>query len=549
MRACKILRSTLCYLLVAVTILTPEFAVAQETGARGKAREVALQMIPDDSAVALICFPANAMRAPATQMLPVEVASAAGLKYLGIDPADVDILVAAGRFPERAMPTGALVIRTTKPIDTDAIPMELTGRRRVDELNGKTYWKTDKGMNWLFLNDKTVVIGLQSMIKAMASRKGTLDTPLKKHLAAGNPQSVNLVVALAPFRPMLNQQLEQAPLFPDGLEQLKSIPEDTEAIELRINASQSLSGQLAIHGKDASAAQRIENTIDSALNAGRKMMLEKLDDIAPDDPVMQASAKYAKRMSDSTMNMLRPERTGNKLTLGATAGQESQVVVISTLIALLLPAVQAAREAARRAQSVNHSRNIMLGLLKYETVHGEFPAHAMYVDGKPALSWRVAILPLLDQKELYDKFHLDEPWNSPHNKKLIPLMPTVFQHPSSSAKEGYTHYKGLKGEKCFFTGDNRTRKLRRFTAISGKIAFLAADEASIWTKPEDLIYDSRNPLRGLGSLYSSRKLFAVTYCDGAIRMIGKDIDPDEFRAAAVLNVSERDLPVPPGYGR
>ena len=535
----KAFRSALCYILVASTILTPELVLAQEAGAREKARQVALQMIPDDAAVGLICFPSAAMRAPATQMLPVEVASAAGLEYLGIDPADVDILVLAARFPERAMPTGALVIRTSKPIDTEAIPMELTGRRRVDELNGKPYWKTDQGMNWLFLNDKTVVIGLQSMIKAMASRKGTLDTPLKKHLAAGNAQSVNLVVALDPFRPMLDQQLAQAPPLPDGLNELKSIPDDADAVELRIDASEDLSGEFAIHAIDGGAAVRMEETIERALSVGRKMMLEQVDEAATGDPVMEASAKYAQRMADRTMGMLRPKRDGIKLTLGAASGEQGHVVIIAMLVTLLLPAVQAAREAARRTQSLNNSKQIILGLLNHEAATLEFPAHAIYADGKPTLSWRVAILPYLDEKELYDKFHLDEPWNSPHNKELIPLMPDVFRHPSSKAELGLTHYQGIQGENCFFTGDKTARKMGQITdGTSRSIALVAADEAVAWTKPDDFDFNARDPLKGLGGLHGGVEVFEATYCDGSVRHISKDVDAEFMRSAATVDAGD-----------
>ena len=98
---------------------------------------------------------------------------------------------------------------------------------------------------------------------------------------------------------------------------------------------------------------------------------------------------------------------------------------------LMFPAVGAAREAARRAQCTNNLKQIGLAMHNYVAAHNNaFPAPALPgKDGKPALSWRVALLPYLEQQSLYDRFHLDEPWDSPHNKALIKEMPAVFTCP------------------------------------------------------------------------------------------------------------------------
>ena len=81
---------------------------------------------------------------------------------------------------------------------------------------------------------------------------------------------------------------------------------------------------------------------------------------------------------------------------------------------------------------------------------GRFPAHANYNEsGKPLLSWRVHILPYLEAGHLYEQFHLDEPWDSEHNRQLIAKMPTSYLDPSSpkyTAEMGHTHYLGIKGE-------------------------------------------------------------------------------------------------------
>src|SRR5437588_6801844 len=101
------------------------------------------------------------------------------------------------------------------------------------------------------------------------------------------------------------------------------------------------------------------------------------------------------------------------------------------MVALLLPAVQAAREAARRAQCTNNLKQIGLAMHNYHSSNNCFPpAFTTDRDGKPLLSWRVLLLPYLECSSLYANFHLDEPWDSPHNRPLVNQMPSVFACPS-----------------------------------------------------------------------------------------------------------------------
>ncbi len=126
-------------------------------------------------------------------------------------------------------------------------------------------------------------------------------------------------------------------------------------------------------------------------------------------------------------------------------------------IALLLPAVQAVREAARRAQCTNNLKQIGLALHNYHSATNGFPAAAITSkDGKPLLSWRVAILPFIEQQNLYNEFHLDEAWDSPHNKALIARMPKTYLCPTAPVRqEGTTTYKAFVGGGALSTWPSR----------------------------------------------------------------------------------------------
>ncbi|HWB00846.1 MAG TPA: DUF1559 domain-containing protein, partial [Pirellulales bacterium] len=111
----------------------------------------------------------------------------------------------------------------------------------------------------------------------------------------------------------------------------------------------------------------------------------------------------------------RPTVSGDRLILEQAS--------MTALAKLLTPPVEAARIPAVRARSMNNLKQIMLGMFNYVDAHRDsaaFPPRAIYSkDGKPLLSWRVQLLPYVDAKALYDEFHLDEPWDSEHNRKLI----------------------------------------------------------------------------------------------------------------------------------
>ena len=79
---------------------------------------------------------------------------------------------------------------------------------------------------------------------------------------------------------------------------------------------------------------------------------------------------------------------------------------------------------------MNNEKQIALAMHNYHAANDHLPPAAIKDKaGKPLLSWRVAILPYLEQAALYNKFHLDEPWDSPHNKALIASMPAVYACP------------------------------------------------------------------------------------------------------------------------
>ena len=218
------------------------------------------------------------------------------------------------------------------------------------------------------------------------------------------------------------------------------------------------------------------------------------------------------------------------------------------LPALLLPAIQAARESARRVQSMNNLKMVGLALHNHSDTYRVLPAanslgHSMSADGvlpegAEGLSWRVHLLPFMEGAYLYEQFHLDGPWDRPHNKNLIPQMPAIYQSSSFNLEPGMTPYVALlnppgddeRRNTIFGDGRSRTGFAQIPDGLSNTIVVVEAhpDQAVVWTKPEDLVYDPNNPLAGLEGARPGG--FNVLFMDASVQFISNDIDPQTFHA-------------------
>ena len=208
------------------------------------------------------------------------------------------------------------------------------------------------------------------------------------------------------------------------------------------------------------------------------------------------------------------------------------------LVAMLLPAVQAAREAARRAQMVSNMKQVLLATHLYAAGHGNvFPPQAICdPEGKPLLSWRVMLLPYLGQEALFREFHLDEPWDSEHNRPLVARMPAVFANPSADPQAvaaGLTTVQVLTGGNTLFAVPDKGVHIRDITDGTSKTLLIVEampDRAVPWTKPADVVFDPGRPLDGIGNPRRPGNVFITGFCDGSVQTFSPDVDPDVFRA-------------------
>jgi prepilin-type processing-associated H-X9-DG protein len=209
------------------------------------------------------------------------------------------------------------------------------------------------------------------------------------------------------------------------------------------------------------------------------------------------------------------------------------------------------RDASQRQASGNNLRQIGMAMHNFGSTHGRLPAGVQQTkDGRPALSWRVTLLPYLDQDKLYLQFRMDEPWDSANNKRLLTPMPKVFAHPGASdatTAAGKTHYRVFYGPGAVFDpfatvppqGGGPTLGIRFPADItdgtSNTIMVVEAADPIEWTRPDELRFDPNALLPKLGLTDDG---FNVLFADGSVRFIKKPVDEKTVKAAITRSGGE-----------
>lgn len=215
------------------------------------------------------------------------------------------------------------------------------------------------------------------------------------------------------------------------------------------------------------------------------------------------------------------------------------VLVVAAVIFLLVPAMQVVRTPDPRTQVINNFKQITLALHDYAGTHGALPPPAIYSkDGKPLLSWRVAILPYLEHEELYNKFKLDEPWDSPANIALLPNMPMMYDDfPPKPRAPNTTTFRVFVGPGTAFEGPGGI-SLKDFPdGTSNTLLVVEAAEAVPWTKPAEIAYSAECSLPQLGGRFT--KHFMVGFADGSVVRIQQTVSEARLRAAITRNGGEK----------
>jgi prepilin-type processing-associated H-X9-DG protein len=215
------------------------------------------------------------------------------------------------------------------------------------------------------------------------------------------------------------------------------------------------------------------------------------------------------------------------------------VCIALTLLAFISQSTVYGQADARK-KSVNNLKQLALAMINYADANGGTmpPATVYSKDGKALYSWRVLLLPYLEEGELYKQFKLDEPWDSENNKPLLEKMPAIFAPVAGATKEkNVTFYQVVVGKGAAFEDKQKIRFPASFTdGTSNTIMIVEGAEAAPWSKPADVVFDPDKALPKFGGMF--KEGFNVAFADGSVHFIGNKADKDTLKAAITRNGGE-----------
>lgn len=295
---------------------------------------------------------------------------------------------------------------------------------------------------------------------------------------------------------------------------------------LSLDLDKDLTGTFTFHAEKAEDAKKIEDAVHGSIAALTKGI-----------PEWRKDAKRAMLPELATLFVNQIELAVNKLTVKQSDNLVTATTSLKaddTFLAALKAGVAQVKVARERTISQNNLKQIGLALHGYHDAQGRFPFPGVAKFGAPLgpgnnnpnLSWRVAILPYIEQGQLYQQFKHDEPWDSEHNKRLIDKMPKVFAPVNGvKADKGHTFYQIFTGREAIKSG----MTIAQITdGTSNTLMVVESGDSVPWTRPEDMLYDSKKPLPKLGAFFNGD--FNALFMDGSVRYVRKGIDEKILRA-------------------
>jgi hypothetical protein len=286
--------------------------------------------------------------------------------------------------------------------------------------------------------------------------------------------------------------------------------------------------------------------VQEAGEAGLKMLTNLLamplaDKKFHDDPENRNLVKLLESLS-ADVKKIKVETDGDII-----KAQVHVSVDEKALTASVAEAVQKVRDAANRSMSTGNLHQIGIAMHNHAATNNDcFPAQAITSkDGKPLLSWRVAILPYIEQEELYKEFKLDEPWDSEHNKKLLAKMPKIYTSPAADLKDNtLTYYKVFVGKDALFAPNRKTNVAQLPAGTSRTFMVIEGYDPVPWTKPDDVQFDAKKPLPKLTGPY--KNIVLVMFADASVRTLPKDISEKALKSGIDWNAGFEDSDEPKG---
>jgi hypothetical protein len=407
-----------------------------------------------------------------------------------------------------------LQIVTKKPYDKDTL---LSGFRPKGEMAKGDVIKLENKMLVHLTSDTQFTVLHETLLedfkKGSAQAKEGLQT---EAIAAAKTGKNSLVVGLDPSQLPAEIFDNAPPELQPFLPLLKS-----KSIVLTANLDKDLSAEVRFLGENEDKSIEAERAFNLLMKLADDAITTVLKEEKVDEdlkPLLPALADLQK-----VVQTIKAQRKGN--VTSAKVSIKPDPALAGPIVGIFVKP----QMAAARARSSNNLKQIGLALHNYHDTYGVLPASAI-VDkkGKPLLSWRVAILPYIEQDNLYKKFKLDEPWDSENNLPLSKVRIRVYELPYGEPKPGITNYRAFVGNGAAFDAVQGF-KLDQFTdGTSNTMLAFEAAEGVPWSKPDDIEFDPAKPvLKHLR--FENGKSCMILLADGSVRAISNTVKEETLK--------------------
>jgi hypothetical protein len=293
---------------------------------------------------------------------------------------------------------------------------------------------------------------------------------------------------------------------------------------LTVRLGTDLEFEATVHLSDIAKAEAAKEAAGKLLDVARKQLKKKNEGA-------DGEADLFAEQSEKALDAVKITQSGTDVVVRSRVDMGPEVMgKVPATVALLGQTIRVMKRA-------NNFRQVLLAYHFHREVYNGFPTNITDKAGKPLLSWRVAILPFIEQDPLYKKFKLDEPWDSPHNKKLIPLMPKTYLRAGETGG-GRTSLVAISGPGSVHSSKSggwagagvRIDQIK--DGLNNTVAIVDSNLSVEWTRPEDLKIDMTGkftPPRAMFRNEGGRYLFSMF--DGSVRRVkATAVSDDTLRA-------------------
>ncbi len=453
-----------------------------------------------------------------------------------IDQVLVIFLPSAGALGQGEPVRGpVLEVRLTRPTDLE-VPIKAFlggGDVSLQSAGDEVVWahsnqEVTSGSTVAYaVNSRTFLMGQsEDVLSVVATKQRSDEQPhWVKEFAEVATEDLCGVVNIAAFRPFLQGLFAEDPNPIVGM--FVPLWENTDLIVGGARLDDKLAINVHVWSKNAKGATKVEERLTALIPLAQGLLESSRLSIrqSPNElrPLLEQSADVA----EEALKNLSIQTADDRVTVSLSTDAGS----LATIAKAMLPSVQKARSAGRQTQSRNNLKQIALALHNYHDVYGHFPPQVLLgPDGKTKYSWRVAILPFLDEKALYEQYDQTQPWDSEDNLKVLAQMPPALRHPNDAAGSTNTSYFVLVGEHTVASDKpGEGHGIRTITdGTSNTIMTVEAKRDIPWTNPEDIPIDAEKAIPQLGGFFQGG--YNVGMADGSVQFISDQIEKTLLRS-------------------